>query len=105
MFSPTTCTCLSPRPPPAALARDELAPLGAAAYPDAYPEFKTLLLMLVQGHDPARQAASRDELAQIMFHTVERQNGGCPRISGYFKFISIFMENSGRKTRGMSCIF
>ncbi|KAF8065521.1 STY13 [Scenedesmus sp. PABB004] len=62
-----------------ACARQELAPLALDAYPEAYCDFKRVLLMLVQPH--AAQAhedwslAARDRLAELLHHTVLRETG------------------------------
>jgi hypothetical protein len=79
----------NPSPSPrAACARDELAPLALDAYPEAYPEFKRLLLLLVYRGEVAGQRgsaaaaaaaewdlAARSELAGMVHHTARQALG------------------------------
>jgi hypothetical protein len=64
--------------------RSELAPLALHAYPEAYLEFKRLLLLLVFDEPRAAQRAQlagewavamRSELSEIVYHTMRRALG------------------------------
>lgn len=92
-----TCVpeCLLQPPPLAACARNELAPLALGAHPEAYSEFKALLLLLVYDRSSggsgggasrgvsAQPALRRDwgdearsALAASVYHTMRQQLGG-----------------------------
>ncbi len=67
-----------------ACARDELAPLALHAYPEAYLDFKRLLLLLVFQRDSSHSCPvsndwsveARSDLACTVFHTMRQHLGG-----------------------------
>ena len=73
----------------AACAKEELAPLALDAYPEAYPEFKRLMLLLIYQGTPGGQQgsaaaaavaeewdpASKAELAGQIYHTACQAQG------------------------------
>jgi hypothetical protein len=86
--SPNQAIYNTSTPTSAACAKEELAPLALDAYPEAYPEFKRLLLLLIyqgasgqqQGSAAAALAqewdpASRAELAGQIYHTACQAQG------------------------------